>query len=148
MAVVSSILVPTDFSDGARAALREAISFGVRFGAEIHLLHAYDLSVLVGIGESVVIPQTAYDRVREAAQRQLEELAETALEAGVPCKIHLVQGRPTSVIEDYARSLSADLIVMGTRGATGLDHILLGSVAERTVRAAPCPVLVVPEGKA
>jgi nucleotide-binding universal stress UspA family protein len=81
--------------------------------------------------------------VREAAAQKLERILERMKAEGIECALHLCPGHPVGAILDTAEEVDADLIVMGTRGLSGLKHVLLGSVAERTIRTAPCPVLTV-----
>jgi nucleotide-binding universal stress UspA family protein len=90
-----------------------------------------------------VIPPDSLTSYREAAAATLETLLEKLRSAGVEGHLHLAPGNAVSVIDEVAREVGADLVVVGTRGRTGLPHVLLGSVAERVVRTAPCPVLTV-----
>jgi nucleotide-binding universal stress UspA family protein len=93
------------------------------------------------------LPQGVYERVRQAAQQALDaRIAKVAAE-GVKVKGFVVCESPTRAILDAVAELHADLIVMGTRGRTGMKHVLVGSVAERTVRFAPCPVMTVKASK-
>ena len=92
---------------------------------------------------AVTVPVDFVKESREAAERQLDEYAERLRGQGVEAKTHLVEVPAAAAIVRLAEELGADLIVMGTRGLTGLKHALLGSVAERTARTAPCSVLAV-----
>ena len=121
MLEIHRILVPIDFSEHAAAALDAAISLAKPFGARIDLLHCYQIHVGGVSPYGLVIPESLDREVREAAERE-------------PACLQMILGA-------RAEELGADLIVMGTRGLTGLRHVLLGSVAERTLRMAPCPVL-------
>jgi nucleotide-binding universal stress UspA family protein len=115
------------------------------FGAELHLLHCYQLFPTGAAAASydVMIPES-YDRaVRESATTHLSRWREKASAQGVRAEKHIRADIPSHGIIALAQELPADLIVMGTRGLTGIQHVLLGSVAERTVRLAPCPVLTV-----
>lgn len=138
-----NLLVPMDFSAHSERALECAIDLAEKFDARLHLLHAYHLPLHLGTPDQIVIPQDFWTSVRDAARRRLEEALERATSRGVQGEIHLSEMSATQAIEHAAERLSADLIVMGTHGRTGLRHVLLGSVAERTIRAAPCPVLTV-----
>lgn len=138
-----TFIVPFDFSEHARAALFAAADLGRRLTADLHLVHVLQ------------IPTYGYSYVDEAAPigfntRDLVNSAKENLDGvarsieNVPGRIvtHVVEGsRVASEIVNVAEKLEADLIVMGTHGRTGLAHAFLGSVAERTLRAAPCPVL-------
>lgn len=145
MPALKTILVPTDFSAAADAALEQALGLAKLDGAELHLLHTYDLPVAVSLGSAPSIPTEFFDALRDAAEAKLAERVRRAEAAGVACKTHLVQGYASASIKEHADALEADLIVMGTRGISGLKHVMLGSVAERTVRTAPCPVMTVKE---
>jgi nucleotide-binding universal stress UspA family protein len=140
---IERILVPVDFSEDAREAVDHAIEFAQSFGSEIHLLHSYQINPggLMPYGPS--LPVDFYDGLRAGAGEELAKVRDRVVEAGLTCEMHLSQDIPSSAIVSAAKELSADLIVMGTRGLSGLKHVLLGSVAERTVRFAPCPVLTV-----
>jgi len=135
------ILVPVDFSKHADAALDLAIELAKESGAELHLLHAYELPSSVTMAYGVAIPQSVWDGVQEAASAKLEEALARAKAAGVAGTTHLLTAPAADAIAETAAAHKVDLIVMGTRGLTGLRHVLLGSVAERTIRIAPCPVL-------
>jgi nucleotide-binding universal stress UspA family protein len=137
------ILVPLDFSAHSDAALGLAIELAREHGAEIHLVHAYELPAAVTMAYGVAIPQAVWDGVQEAAAGRLEEGRKRAEAAGLRATTHLATAPAADAIANAAETFGADLIVMGTRGLTGLKHVLLGSVAERTIRSARCPVLTV-----
>lgn len=135
------LLVPHDFSADAHAALRYAIELGRETGACIHLLHSCRV-------ESAWLPRyLAGDadevraRLRDVAGRKLEKALHEVGAAGLECESHLTELPVVDAIVSTSKQLKVDMIVMGTHGRTGLEHALLGSVAERTVRVAPCPVL-------
>ena len=141
------ILVPTDFSENAQAALETASSLARAFGASIHLLHVVQMPVLPTFPEAApVVPVTFWQELREHALRNLEKEKARLVGAGVKCELEVIEDVPGFAIAAAAERAKADLIVMGSRGLTGLKHVLLGSVAERTVRSAPCPVLTVKHG--
>ena len=143
MSHFQSILVPMDFSSHASAALKLAVRMARDSGATVHVLHAYALPLALNSPYPVKIPETVLEALREEAARKLEESLATVRDSGVKLESHLVHASPAAGICEAAEELGADLIVMGTRGLTGLAHVLLGSVAERTLRVAPCPVLTV-----
>ncbi|SRR5579883_602125 len=139
------ILVPTDFSKFSQHALTYAAAFAEKFGAELYLLHVVQNLALVipevipveppltpSVEQLTTAVQSAFDRV--ISENRLHDLA-----------IHreVREGTPFYEIVQYAREAAIDLIVMGTHGHTGLAHVLLGSVTEKVVRKAPCPVLTV-----
>jgi nucleotide-binding universal stress UspA family protein len=138
-----TVLVPVDFSSHASAALDLAIEMSRGSGATIHLLHAYEVPLGSIPPYGVAIPESLLAQVRDAAARRLEKACHKVTAAGLACETHVVHGPAAEAALEAAEQLGADLIVMGTRGHTGLKHVLLGSVAERTVRRAPCPVLTV-----
>jgi nucleotide-binding universal stress UspA family protein len=138
-----TILVPVDFSKHAHAALDLAIELAKESGGELHLLHAYELPATMTMTYGVAIPQSVWDGVKDAAAAQLAELQKRVAAAGVKSSAHVMTAPAADAIAEAAAAHHADLIVMGTRGLTGLRHVLLGSVAERTIRIAPCPVLTI-----
>lgn len=149
MSLFRRILVPIDFSEHASAALDAAIEIAKESGGTVHLLHAYEIPLGTIPPYGVAVPDAVLAEVRDAAARRLEKAAQRVQGAGVACETHILHAPPAQGIVEAARSFEADLIVMGTRGLTGLRHALLGSVAERTVRTAPCPVLTIkPKGEA
>jgi nucleotide-binding universal stress UspA family protein len=144
---LKKILVPVDFSAGSAQALDYALGL-VGAGTSLHLLHVAEInSVVEGLG-SADFPEVER-RLREHADRQLTALIRDRIGGRVPATVEVRSGwpfggkRPYAEIVDAARAIGADLIVLGTQGRTGLDHLLLGSTAERVVRHAPCPVLTV-----
>jgi len=143
---IRTILVPTDFSASAAKAQTLAAQLAKHFGAKLVLLHAYHLEipmmspVMVG---GPVLPPGFYDQIRDSATEQVEELAAKLRTSGLEIDAIAISEPASIAIVDAAERLPADLIVMGTRGNTGVKHVLLGSVAERVLRMAPCPVLTV-----
>lgn len=143
---IQNILVPTDFSDDARSALDAAVDWAAEFGATIHIVHAYFVDVPAvygGYGGDFLLPADILEPVREAAETSVAELVAEASQRGVSAEGRATLGDASSSILAEAERLGADLIVMGTRGLTGLKHVILGSTAERVVRKSPCPVLTV-----
>ena len=94
-----------------------------------------------------MIPENLDRDIREAAAKKLGEWREKAAAEGLSVKDTVTPLFPSEAIANAAKETGADLVVMGTRGLSGLKHILLGSVAERTIRIAPCPVLTVKAGE-
>jgi nucleotide-binding universal stress UspA family protein len=142
---VNTILVPTDFSADAEKALSTATELAKLFGARIVVLHAYhvDIPVVSLMVGGYALPPGFYEELRSQATAQVEKLAKEAAADGIEATGFALQELAAVAIAAQAESLPADLIVMGTRGLTGLKHVVLGSVAERVVRTAPCPVLTV-----
>ncbi|HMI90765.1 MAG TPA: universal stress protein [Polyangiales bacterium] len=138
------ILVPSDFSPYAEEALRTAVDLAVRYDATITIAHAYEpLAYTLPDGYVLLSPQQHAD-VLTAFSKSLASAKSTALAAGARnVETEQLQGIAASEIVERARAGGFDLIVMGTHGRKGFSHVLLGSVAERVLRHASCPVLVV-----
>lgn len=143
MSTIRHILVAHDFSDVAEAALETALAIAGPLQARVTLLHAYEVVTYV-FPESVVATADLTAQVRGAAEEGLANVAERARKTGIRVDTVLRQGVAWNEIDAAALDLKCDLIVMGTHGRRGLSHALLGSVAEKVVRTAPCPVLTVP----
>lgn len=133
---VKHLLVPCDFSPFSDAAVKRAVELALASKAKLHLLHILGTSPLGGRPEP---EDERYRLARERIDQQLSPLAAVELQI----EKAIVSGTPHREICRYAQKHDIDLIVMGTRGRTGLAHIALGSVAEKVVAAAPCQVLVV-----
>jgi len=139
-----NILVPVDFSDHSAKAIEMAVDIAKAFGsAKIHLLHCYQIQP-VGISPYGLVVPESFDRdIREAAGRRLDESRQKVEAEGVEVEAKLSAMLPSIAIGDAVSEVDADLVVMGTRGLSGIKHVLLGSVAERTLRTVACPVLTV-----
>jgi nucleotide-binding universal stress UspA family protein len=139
------ICCPIDFSDASRAAMEVAADLARRFGAELVLLHAYPIPGYTFPDGSVVASPRMMQDLADQAQKHLEEWRADAekLMGGPRVTAEKAVGEPAAEILEAARDARADLIVMGTHGRTGLEHALMGSIAERVVRRAHCPVLTV-----
>ena len=142
---VRVILVPIDFSPHSDAALDRAVDFAKAFGAKIHLLHSYAVLVQGVMPYDFAVPDGVWDGIRKVAEHKLEEFRQSVASEGLEVSSEVSPVMPSEAILAVSREIGADLIVMGTHGHTGLKHALLGSVAERTVRLAPCSVLTVKE---
>jgi nucleotide-binding universal stress UspA family protein len=142
---IKTILVPTDFSKDAEKALQTAIELAKTYDARIEVLHAYhvDIPVMSPMAGAYALPAGFYDGIQKHAEAQVAKVVSDAGGAGVKISGRAIERPASMAIVAEAESLPADLIVMGTRGVTGLKHVLLGSVAERTIRTALCPVLIV-----
>lgn len=145
MLSIQKILVPVDFSASSRSALDLAVDLAKTFGAELHLLHCYQVTPATVAPYGIAIPETFEHDLRIACLRRLAEERARIDGAGLKVEEHISAHFPSEAIPEMAESLGIDLIVMGTRGLSGLKHVLLGSVAERTLRRAKCPVLTVKE---
>lgn len=134
------ILVPIDFSQNARQALRFAVPLAEQIGARISLLHVAE-PVVYPMEMTVVV--TNVQATRNATRRHLVELGQKLVPPKLRGQMIVRGGQPYFEIAEVAREKKADLIVLTTHGYTGIKRILLGSSAERVVRHAPCPVLTV-----
>ena len=141
-----SVLVPTDFSPASFKAMDYAVTLAEMFGAKVTFAHI----VVPVAAPDLVYGPVAWDEAVaiESAKERLNELKQSR-GAKVAGKVRTVvrRGHPYSEIDQIAKDIGADLIVVSTHGRSGLRHLLLGSVAERVVRHAPCPVLVVRENE-
>jgi len=138
---INKILVPVDFSEHSQKALRYALAFALQFDAEVTLVHIVEQMVYPG--DWMYPPLAVTDFAAEKREQMLDRLR--ALDAGSGVKTdHVVRlGRAWQEVIEIAREQKADMIILATHGYTGLKHALLGSVAEKIVRHAPCPVLSV-----
>jgi len=140
---IRTILAAVDFSKPSDAAVAEAVDLASALGAKLTIFHAFELPVPAVSPYEVAIPEAYLEESRKAAGKRLEAARELAEGAGVTVESRLGEGPAARAISDAARDVGADLIVIGTHGHTGLAHLVLGSVAERTLRHAPCSVLTV-----
>lgn len=132
------VLVPTDGSKAAAAALDAGIDLSLATGSALHVVHVVDLGVVWGDVDVGMI----LDALEESGQRALDRAIERAEAAGVSTVASsLLQGSPHRAILDYADDRDVDCVVVGTHGRTGIDRYLLGSVTERVVRLSDIPVL-------
>lgn len=140
------ILLPTDLSEASAAAARHAFALADRFGAEVHVLHVVEeiaSTVPEAAAHMASFPDDYMAQARANAEKALAAWLPSDVAGGREVVRAVQEGAPLTRILDYARDHQIDLIVMGTLGRTGLAHFLIGSVAERVVRHAPCPVLTV-----
>ena len=142
---LAKLLVPTDFSEDSEQAARYAVELAKRFQAEIHCVHVVDIPAdLLSTSDYYMTGPSGQfvDQIREESKKNLEAFTEKNLE-GMQVRTAFLEGSPFVEIIRYARDQEIDLVVIATHGRTGLKHVLFGSVAEKVVRKAPCPVLVV-----
>ena len=139
---IRHILVPTDFSDSSTRALDDAVGLAQTFGAKLTLLHVVELPSYVTDGHAPVHVSLALrDHLQASAQRELAQLPAKGSGAPVEIARRVVIGVPHQQILEIAAADRVDWIVMATHGRTGLSHLVLGSITERVVRTALCPVL-------
>jgi nucleotide-binding universal stress UspA family protein len=140
---IERILVPTDFSRPSSHAVSHAIVLARIYGARLELLHSYGIPARAMSQYDSALPSDVIETLRDAAARKLLKTFEKVKAEGVDVDMRVTDTPPAEAIAGWATRLSVQLIVMGTRGLSGLKHVVLGSVAERTVRLAPCPVMTV-----
>jgi nucleotide-binding universal stress UspA family protein len=141
------IVVPIDFSEPSRAAARRALGLAQAFDTALHLVHSLQYPDIGSYWE-FNLPPKAWETTREQARTALLELENELAEAGVSVSSQLAETDPVSAIEAAVDQHQSNLIVMGTHGHSGFKHAILGSVAERTMRAVNCPTLAVKESEA
>jgi nucleotide-binding universal stress UspA family protein len=134
------ILVPTDGSEAAAAALNHAIDLAERYGARLHALYVVDARAYATLDAGANLVIDSLEGEGDEAVRAIEERAEGA---GLDVITEVATGTPHEAILEYADERDIDLIVMGTHGRRGLDRVLLGSVTERVVRSSPVPVMTI-----
>jgi nucleotide-binding universal stress UspA family protein len=138
------ILAPTDFSEYSKKAVASALELAKKFGAKLTILHVIELPPYPV--EGYVPPslsQTFMDDLERQASTDLAQLIPEAEAAGVQVARLVAVGTPYRKIIDMAEAEHIDLIVMATAGRTGFSHLIMGSIAERVVRTASCPVLTI-----
>ena len=141
---IRQILAPTDFSDYSKEAISYALELAQTFGAKLSLLHVVELPPYPIEG---LVPSTLrgdlLDDLERQASAELAQVLPQAQNAQIEVTRSVVIGSPFRKIIETAEAEHVDLIVMVTHGRTGLSHLMVGSVAERVVRTAPCPVLTI-----
>jgi nucleotide-binding universal stress UspA family protein len=143
MMTLEAILCPVDLSEISRGALGYAIALASQYSARLRVLEVVsNPSLPPAVTPSAVAGLTL--EMRKTLLEEIERLVEPALASGVPTDVRLEEGYVVAKILEAAGSLPSDLIVMGTHGRTGFDRLVLGSVTEKVLRKAECPVLTVP----
>ncbi|MCS7053470.1 MAG: universal stress protein [Ignavibacterium sp.] len=143
---IKKILVPIDFSDYSKNALKYALEFSRYFGAEIILIYVVEPIVYppdFSMGQ-IAIP-TIDIELDKRAKEELEKLSKNELYPDIKSQVVIKTGKPFVEIIQTASELDVDLIIIATHGHSGVEHILFGSTAEKVVRKAPCPVLTLRE---
>jgi len=143
---IKKILVPIDFSDYSKSALKYAVNFCKNFNAEMILIYVVEPVIYppdFSMGQ-IAIPSVNAEWDKRARQ-ELDKLAKEEIPDSVPVKTIIKTGKPFLEIIENAGELDVDLIIIATHGRTGVEHILFGSTAEKVVRKAPCPVLTLRE---
>ncbi len=144
---IQRIVVPIDLSDCAESVVEHALRVAKPLGAALHLVHAIERPA--GLSRKVLVEgddgemKSLDISLHDAAANRLPRYVRQAREAGVEADSRIVEGAPAQVVLQLAKELPADLIVMGTHGRTGLQRLVVGSVAESVLRRADVPVLTV-----
>ncbi|MCB2180908.1 MAG: universal stress protein [Desulfobulbaceae bacterium] len=138
---IKNIVVPVDFGKNTEKLVKYAVDMAAKCSAKIHFIHVatsrqgYDMMLGITSFKDIV------KQVREASEKKMENLVEDCSDYGGGCSGKVVDGDVVDGIVAYAEAEGADLIIVATHGASGLEKILLGSVAERVIKRAHCPVL-------
>jgi len=140
------ILIPTDGSDEASAAVAHGVAVADAFDASVHVLNVVDLGTITS-GSDVAAATDLIDRLRERGEDATDAVAEQAREAGLDVTTEVREGFPNADLLECIDREDIDFVAMGTHGRTGVERLLLGSTTERTIRRSPVPVLSVPPGE-
>jgi nucleotide-binding universal stress UspA family protein len=139
---IQHILVAHDLGETSDAALDYALSLARPLGAHVTILHAYEVPSL-GAPEVLVLATDWVKQIGVVARERLDQVVARAKESGVPVASEVREGSAWREVDAFALDRKVDLVVVGSHGRRGLPRAMLGSVAEKIVRSAPCPVLVV-----
>jgi nucleotide-binding universal stress UspA family protein len=138
--MIQTILIPVDFSETSSQAVQTGKVFAKKLGGvKVVLFHVVEE---IEYYPGFVMPPI-FEELKENARKELDNVAQELRAEGLPVDVEVGVGSPSQKIVQLAKSLPADLIVMGTHGRTGFSHALLGSIAEKVVRQAYCPVMTV-----
>ena len=143
MITLQKILVPTDFSDLSQQALEFALSLADRFRAKLYLMHVWELPMTGSLLPPEPYPESVLTEEQTAGEEHLTKVANELKASGFDVEPLFVLGKPYMEIVKAATDFDVDLIVLASHGRSGVSHLLLGSVAEKVVRLAPCPVFTV-----
>jgi nucleotide-binding universal stress UspA family protein len=144
MIALKEILVPTDFSEASEVALRYGQALAERFGATLHVVHVIEDLFIPGLATEGYLPMPGYfEDMERQAHEQLNKMLAVVDRDKLRTQAETKRGSAFLEIVRYAKDHGIDLIVMGTHGRGPIAHMLMGSVAEKVVRKAPCPVLTV-----
>ena len=138
--VFKNILVPTDGSEYTKAAVRKAMELAKLAGGQVTALYVLDQTILTNMPMDTAV-MNVYNTLEKEGKEAVDFVKELGEQEGVETTVSIKEGTPVKVILE--ESSKYDIIVMGTLGRTGMSKLLMGSVAERVVRASQCPVLVV-----
>jgi universal stress protein A len=137
------ILLATDFSTTSAIVVEYALLLARTFHAELHVLHVLEVEIPQTIQGGAYLPLSYFEDLERRAPRQLEQLIGPEDRKNLKVTTVIRHGSPYLEITNYARDHKMDLVVLGTHGRGGLSHLLMGSVAEKVVRVASCPVMTI-----
>jgi universal stress protein A len=142
---IKKVLNPTDFSTAAKHGLRAAIEMAVHLEAELLLVHVIESSPQMSgtFSMSGARAVQMVEALQEESRKQMEKLVSTSVPTDLRCDVRILQGRPAEEIVRLAADEHADVIVIATHGYSGFNRFLFGSVADRVIRTAQCPVLTI-----
>lgn len=146
MQMIKTILVPIDFSDYSKNALKYAIDFAHHFKADLHLVYVIEPAVYpADFSMGQIAYPTVDEDISERAKTELTDLAKQMIGDSLRWNVIIKMGKPFFEINSTAAEIDSDIIIIATHGHTGVEHLLFGSTAEKVVRKAPCPVLTLRE---
>jgi nucleotide-binding universal stress UspA family protein len=141
MIEIQRILVPTDFSEYSQHAVKYAVALAQSFKAKLYVVHVWDQSIAVGPTET--FHTEIWVEAEKSEKERLNQVTQRLRTEGIDAEPVFVSGTAYIEIVKTAKELDVDLITLATHGRTGLSHLVFGSTAEKIIRLAPCPVLVV-----
>ena len=141
---IKRILCAVDFSETSEHALDFALQLCTATGADLRVVYAFALGEAGIVDDVLQLDPDTILRLQEELRHRLEDMLARHVNLGVDVESVIIQGEPSRGVGAAAVELRADLIVMGTHGRSDIEHLLLGSVAEKVVRTAPVPVITVP----
>jgi nucleotide-binding universal stress UspA family protein len=139
---MQTIIFPTDFSKGAEYALEFAVEISKRTKAEIIVINAYDLPYA-----ETIMTHSLLDVMKKNAEEAMDKAADKLREKGVKFRTMVQMGNPIRVVKEAVEEFNADIVVLGTKGASGLEEVLIGSNAASILHNVDCPVLSIPKGR-
>jgi universal stress protein A len=145
---IRRILCPVDFSEFSTSVLAYAAAFAKLFGSEITVLHVFAAAVPPASSATYPAWLLQVPDARKSIADELHLLLAPLSSAGITVRTQIAEGNAAAEIARHAAEHDVDLVVMGTHGRSGFDRLTLGSVAEKVLRKAPCPVLTIPPGAA
>lgn len=144
---INNILCPTDFSDTANNAIKYAAEIAMKYDATLHLISVInEIHTVDSFQVLATMPSEIHEQMNKIAKEKLEEIAQE-IPSSIPVNISVLVGHPATEISQAAKQFDCDMIVIASHGRTGLQHILIGSVAEAVTRQSHCPVLIIKKSR-